>query len=148
MLRLSIGYPGEEEEESLLVRFAGPHPLLDLEPVVAPADLAQLTAAAREVHLGDDLRRYLTRLVRATRDHDAVELGASPRGTLALGRASQALAALRRRDYVLPDDIKALAIPVLAHRLILSPEARLRGRTVAQLLEEIVAGVPVPVEEV
>ena len=148
LLRLSIGYPGEEEEESLLVRFAGPHPLLDLEPVVDPADLARLTGAAREVHLGDDLRRYLTRLVRATRDHDAVELGASPRGTLALGRASQALAALRGRDYVLPDDIKALAIPVLAHRLILSPEARLRGRTAAQLLEEIVAGVPVPVEEV
>ena len=147
LLRLSIGYPGEEEEESLLIRFAGPHPLLDLEPVVAPADLARLTAAARQVHLGDDLRRYLTRLVRATRDHDAVELGASPRGTLALGRASQALAALRGRDYVLPDDIKALAIPVLAHRLILSPEARLRGRTAAQLLEEIIAGVPVPVED-
>jgi MoxR-like ATPase len=147
LLRLSIGYPGEEEEESLLVRFAGPHPLLDLEPVVAPADLARLTGAARQVHLGDDLRRYLTRLVRATRDHDAVELGASPRGTLALGRASQALAALRGRDYVLPDDIKALAIPVLAHRLILSPEARLRGRTAAQLLEEIIAGVPVPVED-
>jgi MoxR-like ATPase len=148
LLRLSLGYPEEDEEESLLVRFAGPHPLHALEPVSAPGDLAALTAAAREVHLGDDLRRYLTRLVRATRAHEAVELGASPRGTLALGRASQALAALRGRDYVLPDDIKELAVPVLAHRMILSPEARLRGRTAAQLLEEIIAGVPVPVEEV
>ncbi|HEX5503283.1 MAG TPA: AAA family ATPase, partial [Thermomicrobiales bacterium] len=148
LLRLAIGYPDEDEEDSLLVRFAGPHPLLDLTPVVAPDDLAGLIRAAREVHLGDELRRYLTRLVRATRTHDAVELGASPRGTLALGRASQALAALRGREYVLPDDIKALAGPVLAHRLILSPEARLRGRTAPQLLAEIVAGVPVPVEEV
>ena len=147
LMRLSIGYPDEADEESLLVRFAGPHPLHALEPVVAPDDLARLTVAAREVHLGDDLRRYLTRLVRATRDHEAVELGASPRGTLALGRAGQALAALRGRDYVLPDDIKELAIPVLAHRIILSPEARLRGRTAPQLLEEIVAGVPVPVED-
>ena len=86
--------------------------------------------------------------MRATRAHDAVELGASPRGTLALGRASQALAALRGRDYVLPDDVKELTGPTLAHRIILSPEARLRGRTVEQLLEEIVAGVPVPVERV
>jgi len=148
LLRLSIGYPEEVEEESLLVRFAGPHPLLDLEPVAEPGELAALAAAAREVYLSDDLRRYLTRLVRATRAHDAVELGASPRGTLALGRASQALAALRGRDYVLPDDVKELTGPTLAHRIILSPEARLRGRTVEQLLEEIVAGVPVPVERV
>lgn len=147
LLRLSIGYPDEEDEARLLARFAGANPLFDLAPVIAPDELATLSGAARAVRLSDDLRRYLTRLVRATRDHEAVELGASPRGTLALGRASQAFAALRGRDFVLPDDIKALVIPVLAHRIILSPEARLRGRNVAQLLEEIVAGVPVPVEE-
>lgn len=147
LLRLAIGYPDEAGEASLLVRFAGPNPLHDLQPVVTPADLAALITAARTVELSDDLRHYLTRLVRATRAHEAVALGASPRGTLALGRASQALAALRGRDYVLPDDIKELAVPVLAHRIILSPEARLRGRTVEQLLVEIVAAEPVPVEE-
>jgi MoxR-like ATPase len=146
LLRLAIGYPDEADEEALIGRFAGANPLLDLAPVVAPDELAGLIRAAREVGLSAELRRYLTRLVRATRASDAVELGASPRGTLALARAGQALAALRGRDYVLPDDIKALAPPVLTHRLILSPEARLRGRTVRELLDEIVAATPVPVE--
>ena len=147
LLRLSIGYPDEADEEALIARFSGANPLLALEPVVAPGELDELMRAARAIHLSDELRRYLTRLVRATRSDEAVELGASPRGTLALGRASQALAALRGRDYVLPDDIKALAPAVLIHRIILSPEARLRGRTVGELLDEIVAAMPVPVEE-
>ncbi len=146
LLRLGIGYPDEAEEEAILSRFGASDPLAELQPVATPADLLAAVAAARTVRLSDDLRRYLTRLVRATRTHEAVELGASPRGTLALGRAARALAALRGRDYVLPDDIKALATPILAHRVILSPEARLRGRTVAQLLEEIVVSIPVPVE--
>jgi len=146
LIRLGIGYPDEAEEEAILARFGAGDPLAELQPVATPADLLAASAAARTVRLSDDLRRYLTRLVRATRTHEAVELGASPRGTLALGRAARALAALRGRDYVLPDDIKALATPVLAHRIILSPEARLRGRTVAQLLGEIVASIPVPVE--
>ncbi len=147
LIRLSLGYPGEEDEAALLARFGGAHPLQNLEPVLAPGELEGLIRAARAIHLGDDLRRYLTRIVRATRADEAVDLGASPRGTLALGRASQALAALRGRGYVLPDDIKALAPAVLGHRIILSPEARLRGRTTGQLLEEIVAAVPVPVED-
>ena len=146
LIRLGIGYPDEAEEEAILARFGAGDPLAELQPVATPADLLAASAAAGTVRLSDDLRRYLTRLVRATRTHEAVELGASPRGTLALGRAARALAALRGRDYVLPDDIKALATPVLAHRIILSPEARLRGRTVAQLLGEIVASIPVPVE--
>ena len=146
LIRLAIGYPSEAEEEAIFDRFGAADPLATLEPVATPADLIAASTAARAVHLGDDLRRYLTRLVRATRTNEAVELGASPRGTLALGRAAQARAALRGRDYVLPDDIKALAPATLAHRIILSPEARLRGRTVTQLLEEIVATIPVPVE--
>jgi MoxR-like ATPase len=146
LIRLAIGYPSEEEEEAILDRFGAGDPLADLPAVATPGDLLAAATAARAVHLGDDLRHYLTRLVRATRANDAVELGASPRGTLALGSAARALAALRGRDYVLPDDIKALAPATLAHRIILSPEARLRGRTVAQLLDEIVATIPVPVE--
>ena len=146
LIRLSIGYPDEADEEAIFDRFGGHDPLADLGAVATPSDLLAAAAAARTVTISAELRRYLTRLVRATRQHEAVELGASPRGTLALGRAAQALAALRGRDYVLPDDIKELVPATLAHRVILSPEARLRGRTVAQLLEEIVAAIPVPVE--
>ena len=146
LIRLSIGYPDEADEEAIFDRFGGGDPLADLSAVANPADLLAAATAARTVTISADLRRYLTRLVRATRANEAVELGASPRGTLALGRAAQALAALRGRDYVLPDDIKELVAPTLAHRIILSPEARLRGRTVDQLLEEIVAALPVPVE--
>ena len=147
IMRLGIGYPDEADEEAVLERFGGADPLADLEPVATTGDLLGAAAAARTVTISADLRHYLTRLVRATRGHEAVELGASPRGTLALGRAAQALAALRGRGYVLPDDIKTLIPSTLAHRIILSPEARLRGRTVGQLLEEIVATIPVPVEE-
>jgi MoxR-like ATPase len=147
IMRLSIGYPDEADEEAILDRFGGADPLADLEPIAAPGDILAATVAARTVTISADLRHYLTRLVRATRTHEAVELGASPRGTLALGRAAQALAALRGRDYVLPDDIKTLIPATLTHRIILSPEARLRGRTVGQLLDEIVATIPVPVEE-
>jgi MoxR-like ATPase len=147
IMRLAIGYPDEADEEAVLERFGGADPLDGLEPVAAPGDLVAAAAAARTITISADLRRYLTRLVRATRAHEAVELGASPRGTLALGRAAQALAAVRGRDYVLPDDIKTLIPATLTHRIILSPEARLRGRTVGQLLDEIVATIPVPVEE-
>ena len=102
----------------------------------------------RAVHVDDELRQYITRLVRATRAHEAVELGARPRGTLASDRAAQALAALRGRDYVLPDDIKALWAPILTHRIILSSESRLRGRTMESILRDVVAQIPVPVEAV
>ncbi len=146
LIRLSIGYPDEADEEAIFARFGAGDPLADLPAVTSPADLIAVSTAARAVTISADLRRYLTRLVRATRANESVELGASPRGTLALGRAAQALAALRGRDYVLPDDIKELVPATLAHRIILSPEARLRGRTVGQLLEEIVASIPVPVE--
>ena len=146
LIRLSIGYPDEADEEAIFDRFGAADPLADLAAVATPGDLLAAATAARTVTISAELRRYLTRLVRATRQNEAVELGASPRGTLALGRAAQALAALRGRDYVLPDDIKELVPATLVHRVILSPEARLRGRTVAQLLDEIVAAIPVPVE--
>ena len=98
------------------------------------------------VIVSDVIRRYIVDVVRATRKSDAVELGASPRGSLALHRGAQALAALRGREFVLPDDVKELAAPVLAHRLMLQPEARLRGRTGEAVIRQILDGVPVPVE--
>jgi MoxR-like ATPase len=100
----------------------------------------------REVKVGDAVRRYLVAIVRATRASDAVELGASPRGSLALHRGAQALAALRGRSYVLPDDVKELAPDILAHRLMLQAEARLRGRSASAVVRQIVETVPVPVE--
>ncbi len=147
-LKLGIGYPEEDDEAAILTRFGGENPLTTLAPVGALADFPALQADVRAVHVDDELRRYITRLVRATRTHASVALGASPRGSLALYRASQAYAAVRGRDYVTPEDVKALWSPVLTHRVILSSESRLRGRDVDALLTEIVAGVPVPVEAV
>lgn len=148
LLRIAIGYPEEDEEAEMLLRFQHANPLDSLEPVASPDDLLAAAAACREVHVDDDLRRYVTDITRATRAHEAVALGVSPRGTLALFRASQALAALRGRDYVLPDDIKEVSHAVLVHRLILSPEARLRGRDARQIVDEVLAAVRVPVEQV
>ena len=146
LLRLAVGYPSHDEEDAILDRFRTGTPLDDLRPVAGPADLLAAATAVREVFVRPDLRHYLTAVVRGTREHAAVMLGASPRGSLALFRACQALAALRGRDAVLPDDVKELAVPVLAHRLILAPEAQLRGRDVAAILAEIVTATPVPVE--
>ena len=146
LLRLSIGYPDEAEEDAILTRFQHHNPLGDLQPVARPADLLAAQAAVRTVEVQPDVRRYVLALVRGTRGNPALELGASPRGSLALYRTAQAYAALQGRPAVLPDDVKALAPAVLPHRLILNPEARLRNRNVAQLVTELLATTPVPVE--
>ncbi len=146
-IKLAVGYPDEDDESAILVRFGGTNPLESLAPVGdGVAEFPALQAEVRAVHVDDELRRYITRLVRATRAHEAVALGASPRGSLALYRASQALAAMHGRAYVTPEDVKALWSPVLTHRVILSSESRLRGRDVAKVLADVVASVPVPVE--
>lgn len=145
-LRLSLGYPDEASETALLDLLTDGNPVNALTPVLTPAEIVAAATDVRTTTITADLRAYLTQVVRATRCHDAIELGASPRGTIALGRASQALAMLRGRDFVLPDDIQELVEPVLAHRIILNPDARLRGRTVQQCLAEAVSTVPMPVE--
>ena len=145
-LKLTLGYPEAEEEEAILQRFSAHDPLASLTPVVMPAQVLALQQFIREVKVGDAVRRYLVAIVRATRASDAVELGASPRGSLALHRGAQALAALRGRSYVLPDDVKELAPDILAHRLMLQAEARLRGRSASAVVRQIVETVPVPVE--
>jgi len=146
MVRLPMGYPTEDEETEMLGRFQSSDPLTTLQPVIDARNLVEAAEAVREVHADDEIRAYLTRIVRGTREHDAVELGVSPRGTLALFRAAQALAALRGRGYCEPDDVKVLARPVLSHRIILNPEARLRGRTVDYIISEVVGRVEAPVE--
>lgn len=145
-LRLAIGYPDELEEEQILTRFSGTDPLATLQAAMEPMEILALQQAVPSMMVSDVVRRYIVAIVRATRDADAVELGASPRGTLALYRGAQALAALRGRSFVIPDDAKELAPDVLAHRLMLQPEARLRGRTPAMVVRHIVDTLPVPVE--
>jgi MoxR-like ATPase len=118
-----------------------------LEPVASGEQIVALNTVVRNVHVSDPLESYILALVRATRDNAAVALGASPRGALALYRCAQALAAIRGRNFVNPDDIQALIAPVLAHRLMPSGQSRLRGKAVADILKEVVGRVPVPVEE-
>ena len=145
LLRLRLGYPTEDEEEAMLTRFQTDDPLKDLAAVLGASDIASLQEAVREVHFDPVLRNYLVQLVQATRSHGDVELGASPRATMGLYRCSQALAAIRGRDYVTPDDLKTLAPLALAHRMILKSQARLRERTPESIIDEILAQVQVPV---
>jgi MoxR-like ATPase len=147
LLRLSMGYPTEAEEEAMLMRFQGENPLDHLTPVVGVDELRRMARAAEEVHVEPVVRRYLVQIVRATRQHPALDLGASPRASLALFRAARALALIRGRPYLLPDDIKRLAPYVLPHRLILSSQTRLRGRDAAGVVDEVLRSVPVPVLE-
>lgn len=147
LLRITIGYPEEDEENTILERFRIKDPLPELEAVTTPEEVLQLQAERGEVKVVDPLREYIVRVARATREHSEIELGASPRATLALYQAAQAWAAINDRDYVLPDDVKRLAPHVLAHRLMISPQAQLRGRKIEELITDIVGGVPVPVED-
>ncbi|HQZ89059.1 MAG TPA: MoxR family ATPase [Thermomicrobiales bacterium] len=146
LLRLTVGYPDADQEDEMLVRLQHEHPLAALQPVATSDELADAARLVRDIHVEQELRSYIVALVRATREHDAIELGVSPRGTLALYRASQAMAALRGRAYATPDDVKAVVLPVLNHRLLLSPDARLRGRSASGILDEILESLRVPVE--
>ena len=146
LVRLELGYPDESDEDEILVRYGRRNPLDELGPVVAADELLDMAAKLTRLHVDDAVRRYAVRLVRATRGDVAFELGASPRASLALFRTARARAALEGRDYVLPDDIKEMAPHVLPHRLILSTQARLRGRESGEVLREIIERVPVPIE--
>jgi MoxR-like ATPase len=148
MLRLSVGYPDADEEERIVLSQDTGHPIDLLQPVISPDEVLLLRDRVREVHVEPDMRHYITSLVRATRVHDGIELGVSPRGTLALYHAAQAYALVQGRDFVIPDDVKALSSPVLAHRIIPSTDARLRGRRSDELVAEIAQTIPVPVEAV
>jgi len=137
LIRLSLGYPETGDEIQMLRNLRKQHPIETVEQVVDGTELIDLHDAVTDVHVDESLERYILSVVRATRSHPDVALGASPRGSLALYKTAQALAALRQRDYVIPDDVKRLVPLALAHRLIVKPESQLRGRTAEAILGEI-----------
>jgi MoxR-like ATPase len=144
MMRIRLGYPQRDEEVTVLDRQQYAHPVEDLEQVASAEDLLLGQAEVRKMHVASELRQYIVDLISESRKHPDVYLGASPRGSLALFRAAQARARLRDREYVIPDDIKALAEPTLAHRLIVNPSARVKGTTPSSIVAEILRKVPVP----
>jgi MoxR-like ATPase len=146
-IKLKLGYPTEEEENAILLRFERDEPLEHLPAVVNAEAILEMQRAVRTVRVESSVREYVIAVVRATRAHSAVELGSSPRGSLYLYHAAQAFAALRGRDFVLPDDVKYLTPFILTHRLIISAQTRLRGRDAEQIVKEVVDSVPVPVEQ-
>jgi MoxR-like ATPase len=144
MLRISLGYPSSEDETVMLDRQQYSHPVTRIEQVVSAEELIQAQKQIREAFLNDLVKEYIVRLVNATRKHPDVYLGASPRGSIALYRTGQARAAILGRDYVIPDDIKALAQVTLAHRLIISPSARIKNVDPRAVIQEILDSTPVP----
>jgi MoxR-like ATPase len=146
LMKLKLGYPTEQDEENMVDRFKEESPLTNLEPVASAEEILQAQQSVRKVFVSPATQSYLVATTRATRNHDSIELGASPRATLALYKTAQALAAIRGRDFVVPDDIKYMMKPVLEHRIILSTRTRLRGRNKAAILEELAANLPVPAE--
>jgi MoxR-like ATPase len=145
LLKLRMGYPSPEQEVEILTKSQESHPVDRLQPVISIEELQQFQREARQLHVDDSIKEYIVQLTQATRDHRSVYLGASPRGSLALLRAAKALAFIRGRDYVLPDDVKLLAPYTLEHRIILKSESRLSGASVQIVLKEILNQVPVPV---
>lgn len=145
LVRFSLGYPSMDEELQMLAMLQHSHPLDQITPVATADQIVACQKAVREVHIDDKVRRYITEIVHATRQHEDLSLGGSPRASIALFRTSQAMAAIYGRDFVQPDDVKRVAGPVLMHRLILKPESRLRKVTAADVVAEVVADVPVPI---
>ncbi len=144
LLRVRLGYPNLMDEIRVLERQQLRHPIEELQPVISTQELKEMQEAIKNVYVAQGVKRYMVELTRQTREHGDIYLGASPRGSLGLFRSGQARAAISGRDYVLPDDIKALAVPVLAHRMVVSPSARLRNLTADKIVQEIMNNLPVP----
>ena len=146
IMRVGIGYPTEEEENAILERFRASDPLTNLSAVTSPDEIIQAVEERQEIIVSEAVRDYIVKVARATRQHPEIELGASPRAALALYQVAQARAGIQDREFVLPDDVKVMAPYVLIHRLMISPQAQLRGRNMNELVADIVNSVPVPVE--
>ncbi len=146
-MKLTLGYLDEATESRMLLNLGGAHPIESLAPVVDGREIPALARRVWEIHVDETVRRYIVTLVFATRRHPDLILGASPRGSHALYRAAQAYAALQGRDYVLPDDVKRLTLPVLAHRCLLHPESALRGATLNELFAGIIQEAPLEIGE-
>jgi MoxR-like ATPase len=142
---LGLGYLEKEQEIQLLKRLQKTHPIESLEPVCEPDELSRMKEFVKEVYVDDSVMDYAVRIVARTRSHPDVALGASPRGTIALVHLSRALAAMSERNFVLPDDVKSIALDVLAHRLILKPEARLMRKSKKEIVEEILNSEEAPI---
>jgi MoxR-like ATPase len=148
LMKVALGYPDESSENDMLVRFERSDPLETLESVVTPEEILDMQTQVREVRVEESVRRYIVNVCRATRLHEDIMLGASPRATMALYRTCQARAAVAGREFVIPDDVKAIAPYVLTHRLVVNPQTRLRGRMPEDIVREVVNTVSVPVEPV
>ncbi|MCJ7707582.1 MAG: MoxR family ATPase [Anaerolineales bacterium] len=144
MLRVNLGYPSPQDEIRIMERQQITHPINNLEQVVPAEDLLAAQRAVRQIAVSPEIKRYIVDLVNETRRHGEVYLGASPRGSLTLFRTAQARAAIVGREYAVPDDVKVMAVPALAHRLILGPAARIREVEARQIVQEILASVPAP----
>ncbi|NEU32248.1 MoxR family ATPase [bacterium LRH843] len=147
LIKLKIGYPSEEEELEVLNRLQYVHPIEELKPVLSTLEVIDLQLKAKNILVSDEVKMYMINLVHATRKHHAIRLGVSPRGTIALMKASQSYALIQGRDYVIPDDVKHMALYVLAHRMLLSAESRISNQTVDQILEEIIEQTSIPVRQ-
>jgi MoxR-like ATPase len=146
MVNVEIGYPSPEEESDILLRFEEDTVPPAVDAVTSADELKEIQRLVPRVRVDDTVRGYVVSVTRKTREHDSLSLGASPRAGLALYKASQAAAAMDGRDFVTPDDVKAVAVRVLSHRLVLTSNARLRGRTTTQIVEQVLSSTPVPIE--
>ena len=144
LMRFQLGYPTIEEEFSMLQLLKGDHPVNHVQAVVTAQEVIACQQAVREIHVDEKIQHYILQIVHDTREHEDISLGGSPRASIGLMRSAQAMAALRGRDFVLPDDIKKVVNPVLQHRLILKPESRLRRVTAEEIIDDIVNGIAVP----
>ncbi len=146
MVRIQLSYPTPEEESDILLRFKRDTVLASLDAVTSEESLREMQDAVTEIAVNDEIRMYIVAIAQATRSHDGLSLGVSPRAALSLYKTSQARAAMDGRDFVTPDDVKAMAETVLAHRMILTSNSRLRGRSTEQIVSDVVDSVPVPIE--
>ena len=146
MVNVKLGYPSEAEESDILLRFEQDSVPPAVDPVTNADELRSAQRTVTNVRVDDSVRGYVVSIIRATREHEGLSLGASPRAALALYKVSQALAAIEGRDFVTPDDVKAMAVPVLSHRLVLTSNSRLRGYTTSQIVEQVLSAAPVPIE--
>ena len=146
MVNVEIGYPSPEEESDILLRFEEDTVPPAVDAVTSADELKEMQRLVPRVRVDDTVRGYVVSITRKTREHESLSLGASPRAGLALYKASQAAAAMDGRDFVTPDDVKAVAVRVLSHRLVLTSNARLRGRTTTQIVEQVLSSTPVPIE--
>lgn len=141
---ITLGYPTLEEEIAIVEGQQAAHPIETLQAVTSAKEILELQKVTREIYVDDLIKRYIVNIVDATRNHEDISLGASPRGSISLFRGAQALGLIRGRDYALPDDVKELAVAVISHRLIISATARMRGANAADVMSGIVESVPVP----